>query len=240
MKYSFGMKAVTLLALFSSLSVFADTKSPIPLVSYVGVDAQMRHMDFEKNFGGNILQHRYPQANFFAGFKFNDYLGAEAGYTFSKKQLSTRAHQSTDIVLGELLPTIYPVLVSQTFQSRASSKISGWNANLMGYLPIFCKEDNTQLIGSIGFASLKSRVHNLVIFNNTLIDTNYFKKHKTILRLGTGIQHMVCDNIGLRFLVAWENTSKLKAYAQNLNRTSFASTRPENSFHYGLGVFGTF
>jgi hypothetical protein len=248
-KHSFILKAMVLLAI--PFTILADTKNPLSLISYVGIDAQIRHMDFEKNFGGNILQHRYPQANIFAGVKFNDYFGIEGGYTFSKKQHSTRLHQPTDLVFGEVLPAINPSLISQVNQSRASSKISGWNANLMGYLPIFCKEDNTQLIGSIGFASLKSRVHQLRItrnvfpepfapLSNTFTDTTYLKKHKAVLRLGAGMQHMVCDNVGLRFLAAWENTSKLKAYGQNPARVSVAISKPQNSFHYGLGAFGTF
>ena len=47
---------------------------------YVGFDAQVRRMSFKGGFGNNLLQHHSPQGNLYAGVKFNEYVGVEAGY----------------------------------------------------------------------------------------------------------------------------------------------------------------
>lgn len=228
------------------------------LDAYAGIDAQLRHMPFQKHFGGNVLKHRYPQGNVFAGVKFNEYVGVEAGYEFSKKQRSTKTHPVGDVVFGQpITPAeISPFSITNTSKSRASSKIRGFNLNLVGYLPILCIEYNTQLIGSIGLAALKSRSRNTLtrtevdqIFfdpitgdpidgteTNITSTTTSFKKHKTVFKFSAGIQKMLTPCIGVRALVSRENSSKIKA--RGSRNTSIAKLK--HSSIYGVGVFTAF
>ena len=239
------------------------------LTPYVGADAQMRHMGFEKDFGGNALKKNYPQGNFFAGLKFNQYVGVEFGYEASKKKPRSVTHNNSDIVFGSPLQQGEPTDLGFDDTSHSSSKINGWNTNLVGFLPIFCEDNSLQLIGSVGVAQLKIRSKNSL--KNVLVITTFdpntgepngtqsittignrdFTKRKAVLRISSGIQNMITDCIGIRALVTWENTAKLKAHGKLIslteNGTSIALSetirrisKPKNSFNYGLGIFTSF
>lgn len=228
------------------------------LEPYVGVDAQMRKMHFQKHFGGNLLRHKYPQANFFGGVKFNEYLGIEGGYEVSKKQHTTKIPNQTDIIFGVRLRPVDPLVTNVQDLERASSKIYGWNLNLVGLLPIPCIEDCTQLLGSVGLAHLKLRVNSaftsigsvdltpfgLGDLNNLLTNSQAFstrfRKTKTVLRLSGGLQHKIIDCLGIRALVSWEKTSKLHTQGKNfpVDPTDILGVvKPKNSLQYSLGIF---
>ena len=226
------------------------------LTPYVGVDAQIRHMPFQKDFGGNVLKKNYPQGNFFAGLKFNDYVGIEAGYEVSKKKSRSVKHNNSDIVFGKPLEQNEPPFIPSVENiSYGTSKIYGWNANLMGFLPIFCEDNSLQLIGSVGIAQLKIKSKNELkslettatldsiteeingSTQNTIIFNMHYKKRKAVLRLSSGIQNMITDCIGIRALVTWENTAKLRV---TTGTKVFNTEKPKNSFKYGLGIFTSF
>lgn len=258
-------KSWTLSLILLTVSGIASANCELCYIPYAGVDAQMRHISFQKNFGGNILKKRYPQGNVFGGFLFTHCLGLEAGYEFSKKQLSTKNSVPNDIIFGINTPTITaPSVINTVDRNRASSKITGWNLNLVGLLPILCEEDNVQLIGSVGVAHLKLRVRNVlthseVEFNDPFVrnpnDTftvartvnTVLKNRRAVLRLASGIQHALTDYLSFRALVSWENTAKLEAKAIDTSRIGTpVGTRvvrmsaPQNSLQFSLGVFTLF
>lgn len=214
------------------------------LTPYVGVDAQMRHMGYQKQFGGNSLKKNYPQGNFFAGLKFNDCVGVELGYEISTKKSHSRTLPNTDVVFGRTINFAPPFTFTST--STASSKIHGWNLNLVGYLPVLCEDNSLSLIGSVGVAQLKVRAHTKIrttVFEPgetpVFTDANlHFHKSKAVLRLAGGAQYMMTECIGVRGLVTWENTSKFKMH--RLRETARFVAKPKNTFIYGLGVFTQF
>ena len=231
------------------------------LTPYVGADAQIRHMGFKKDFGGNALKKNYPQGNFFAGLKFNPYVGIEFGYEASKKKSRKVKHNNSDIVFGAPLEQVEPGDLSVDNTSHSSSKTDGWNANLVGFFPIICEDNSLQLIGSIGMAQLKIKSKNSldkVLVTTTFdpitdeptgtealaeINNRAFTKRKAVLRISSGIQNMITDCIGIRALVMWENTTKLKAHGKLISsgeETTQRITKPKNSFNYGLGIFTYF
>lgn len=242
-------------------SSIASADCDLCLTPYLGVDAKIRHMDFQKDFGRTLLKNHYPQTNFFAGLKFNQYVGVEFGYEASKKKFHSVQHDNSNIVFGVPLaqadPPYVPRIDNVTYNS---SKISGVNANLVGFLPIDCEDNSLQLIGSIGVSQLKIKTKrtlettffdavfhpdtgDITGFQPTIehFDTHY-KKRKTMLRVTGGVQNMLTDCIGVRALITWENTAKLKAPGIRVSTKERVEgfTKPKNSLSYGLGMFITF
>ncbi len=233
--------------------------------TYVGFDSQLRHITFKKNFGGNILESHYPQGNVFSGVMLNKNLGLEVGYEFSKKQRSLRNNLSNETVFGKNNPIVGSTFVINTVDmNRASSKISGWNVNLIGSIPLISENNRLNLIGSIGMSNLKLQVRNVftrseVEFNDpnirdpddTFVVSNsiytVMKKRKAVLRLTGGVQYTLTDCLGLRALVSWENTDRLQAKTVDTIRSRFPkhsravrTCTPRNSMQFGVGIFYTF
>lgn len=227
------------------------------LEPYIGMDAQARRMPFKKNFGDNVFQHRfYPEINMFAGLKFNDYLGFEAGYELSKHQKNTKRVLPGQIVFGAPIPSPDPRFNDVTNTNRTCSKLNGFNINLMGFLPIFCEEYNTQLIGSVGIASLNIKTRNTVteigsqtitLLNPTEIvpvqrieaNTSHYKSRKWTFRASTGIQYLTPYWLGIRALITWENTNKFKRqgtdFGTGLAMNEYAKLK--NSLIYRIGAY---
>lgn len=260
MKNKLALFATPLVMLATTGTAVANMNMDCCPSFYLGADAQLRHMPFQKDFGGNILKKNYPQGNFFAGFKFNNCIGIEAGYEVTKKKSGNKLHAPSDFIFGTTIePLNPPDLVAISERSRASSRIHGWNLNLVGFLPVWCEEYNLSLLGSVGLAQLKLKTRHtrtttetVTVFDDTetaigtanevFIGNRAYNKRKVVLRLGAGIQHMLTECFGLRVLVNWENTNKLRTQGRNLENglTVSSVARLKNSFNYGLGVFTTF
>lgn len=244
-----------------SLSILSTAYS----TPYIGVDSQLRHITFKKNFGGNILESRYPQGNVFAGIMFNKNLGIELGYEFSKKQRMSRTDLSNETVFGKNTPIVDSAFVINTIDlNRASSKISGWNVNLVGSFPIIKDNNKLNLIGSIGMANLNLQVRNVftrseVEFNDPFVrdpeDTfvvsnsiyTIMKKRKAVLRLTGGMQYALTDCLSLRGLISWENIDRLQAKTVDTISRRFPkhsravrTCTPRNSMQFGIGLLFTF
>jgi hypothetical protein len=220
--------------------------------SYVGIDGQVRIINFKQDYGGNLLKNHYPQVNLFSGVMFNECIGIEAGYEFSKQQYTVTRDNPRKVVLGRRVPFDNPRNSGIVYDnSYSSSKINGCNINIIGLFPI---QKNIQLIGSVGFSNLKLRVHNtfthtkvtecdLLEFPITDVFSDYvnYNKRKTVLRLASGIKLKLKDCVGMRVLVSWENTSRLEAQAKDsvTKGKVLGMAKPKNSFQYGIGLFVT-
>ena len=212
---------------------------------YVGADAQWRHMNFNGGLGDNLFRHDYPQGNFFAGIKLNDYLGIEAGYESTVKKTRTVHLGAGDVSAGAVL------IPGTTVQYASTAQVKGLHANLVGSFPI-SEEYRLKLIGMVGVAQLKAHLKRTAtlatvrgnlrnptaIFPNGVTTT--FKRRKNVLRLVGGVEHMFCDNWGVRATVTWENTHKLNAYGNPQPIVGSTQVKENNSVAYGLGVFVTF
>lgn len=249
--------ASPLFLLASCGTTLADVDLDLALTPYLGIDAQMRHMGFDKNFGGNVLKKRQPQGNVFLGLKYRECVAVEFGYEFTRTQRRARRYDVGNSVFGQTFLPV-PLGFSSTQESHVSSKLYGWNINLVGFFPILCGENNLQLVGSIGMARLKSKTRDAFIstvtepdrFSDPLIFPNatqtitdfdrfHYKRRKTVLRLGTGLQHMMSDCLGIRALINWEHTDKIKARGRNVttHMVSPRKTKLKNSVNYGIGIF---
>lgn len=205
---------------------------------YVGADAEWRHMNFQKDFGQNLFKHDYPQGNVYVGVQFNEYLAVEGGYEATERKTRTAANVGSTVLTGIRLAA------GNSIQSNSTGQVKGLHANILGFLPI-CEAYRLKLIGLVGFARLKGNFARTDVTINgvaTLPDempafTNTFKKRKSVLRLGAGLQHMINCNWGVRAMVKWENSKKLTI--TSVEDTDFI-LKAKNSFIYSIGAFYTF
>lgn len=201
---------------------------------YVGADAEFRYMSFHKGFGKNIFAHNYPQANLYIGLRFNDYFAVEAGYEATARKTRTSTLHAGDVSLGAIVPA------PDTPQFNSTSQIKALHANLVGTFPI-CERYRLQFIGMAGIARLKANiVRTFVTLDGFAIDppiTSTFIKRKSVLILGAGVQHMINCNWGVRAMLKWENSNRLKLIDKE---TADLFVKAKNSVIYSLGAFYNF
>lgn len=218
---------------------------------YVGADAQWRHMNFNGGLGDNLFRHEYPQGNLFAGIKLNDYLGIEVGYESTAKKNRTVYLNGGDVTAGTI------VNANTGVQYTTTAQIKGPHANLVGSFPI-SEEYRLKIFGMVGVAHLKANLKRtattvvatlpppfgVTIFPPSLAFpngvTSTFNKRKSVLRLAGGLEHMFCNNWGVRATVTWENTHKLNTLGNIQPASGVSQIKENNSIAYGLGVFVTF
>lgn len=202
---------------------------------YVGVDMQIRRMDYKGGFGDNLLKKHSPQSNFYGGLRFNSCLGIELGYDTTR----TRTRESTlttgDILNGNALPLS---MSPATFKSK--SKISGAHADLVGFYP-FYEGSPTQLLGAVGVSVLKGTFERRTLSfggGDPVNVVRAFSQRKAALRLTAGLEYQFLQNFGSRLTVGWVNTSKMLIGAKNT--TLAILIKPKNSIVYGLGFYWIF
>jgi hypothetical protein len=238
-KLSLFVAPIILMA--ANSSVLASDFSAHNLTPYVGIDVQFRQMSFDKNHGNNVFRKNYPQGNVYAGLKFNDYIGVEAGFEgTNKRSRNARLFVGQYSIGGDPVPTIPGVT---TFEdSITTAKIHGPHINVVGTFPILDDSD-LALIGSVGISRLKVSLKYKATQDEAgpLSIIRTFAKRKSILRLGGGIQHMITDCVGVRGMVTWQNTAKFKHIsAKEVATHPSGFAKLKNSFSYGLGVFINF
>jgi hypothetical protein len=223
--------------LFSPSISYAKTKfSGLNLTPYAGVDVGIQHFEFEPGYGDNLFKNELPVGNLFAGVKFNDYFGIEGGYesTLEGKRNSTIYGGNTGLGIY-----ITPTIIDYT-KCSSKIKISGWHLGVTGYSPLYLNGDNSLSI--FGYIGIKHTNAKLIL--NTLaskppggpeqVDSSTMvlnKNNKKILmRLSVGIEYLFNKHIGIRTLIGWENTSKLKpSYNANIAKL-------KDSILYGVGI----
>lgn len=210
---------------------------------YLGADAQWRRTNFKGGFGDNVFAHTFPQANAYLGFKFHKYAGLEGGYEVGRSRTRITSLSTGDISLGAAIP---PAISPVVFRSRA--KFRGPHIDLVGYFePV--PGCNTQLIGSVGVAFLKGTFDRRTIairnsVTGATITTNTLRtlsQNKTVLRLGGGLQYMLCDNWGVRGMVGWENTARMVVFAKDgMPGVVTPEVKPRNSTNYSIGLLWSY
>ncbi len=223
-------------AIFSTSSVHAMLGDISP---YVGGGYEWTKMGHgNKGFG---FVKSYSGGNFFVGLQWCN-IGIEGGYDCAKKS----NNQSTVPLQNSYAVPLGFGTQSTSVSTKIRTKFSeGWHVDFNGYLPIL---NSLELIGSIGFGKIKASANTDIRTVNTLnsgpgitISNSYINgvfvpgnsdstvsvahnKNKTVLRLGAGLQYMVFDNVGIRGIFRWKNTSRVRVSAiEGTIRRSIAS-----------------
>ncbi len=235
MKYK-SIYGASVIALVTSFSVNAMDKSwwESP---YIGVDAEVRRMDFKGGFGDNILQHHSPQSNIYAGLKFNDYVGIEAGYEATTTRTRTATLTTCDFAAGTPIPVgMSPII----FKSKL--KIKGPHVDLVGFYTIDQRYP-LQVLGAIGVSFVKGTVERrtLQAAGVTMSMNRTLSENRALLRLTAGLEYMFGEHLGARGTIGWVNTGKIVIYANdNVQSIYVPEIKPKDSTIYGLGILWRF
>lgn len=210
----------------------------------VGADAQWRFAPLKQGAGDNIVKKSYPQGAVYGGMKLNDTFGLEVGYQRSVVKQSTKTFTNS----FSYFSSTAGLLATQSYISRAKVSMQGFYVGALGFLPI-SEEYRLKLIGSVGVVRMRAKIVSaldLVTGTTTTINDQafHFTQSKWVPKLGVGLQHMFDDNIGLRAMAGWEQTSKFKRI-RGINANTgapssslFASLKDSTTL--GLGMFYNF
>lgn len=202
---------------------------------FVGIDAQGRHMGFQEAFGGNVFKENLPQYNVYVGARFLRYFGVAIGYEETKTKSRLADLLEGDTILGIL---IQPGDGTQVHYSE--TQVRGKYFDLLGFWPI-CPRYCVELFGSIGIVrNTLSLQDSLTVFNNVIEEDpliRSFSAKKTNARASIGIQKLFCQHLGIRALVAWEDTSRFNNLSSLENPTGLSRVDARSSINYGLGIF---
>lgn len=207
---------------------------------YVGIDAQVRRMDFKGGFGDNLLQHHSPQGNVYAGLKFNDCIAVEAGYETTRTRTRDATLYTGEIAAGAPIgsgPTASPAVFKSTI------KIKGPHVDLVGFYS-FREDLPVQLLGSVGVSFFKGTAERRGISMGnppTAGRVRTLSEHKAVLRLMAGLEYKWDCHLGARATVGLVKTGKLVIYSNDgIPGTFTPEIKPKDSTVYGLGIFWIF
>lgn len=217
------------------------------LKPYVGIDQQVRHIQFDSGFGDNLFHKNYLQSNLFAGIKFNEFFGVEVGYEWTYRRTRSARVPEGEILLGQLVPRGLNDTVN-------SFKIEGFHISLLGDFQV-PKHDKLHFTVRVGLARLKSNLifrpigvsgievdedgdefpfaqinSDAEIAENSLS----FTSKKVVLRVGAGIQYNLTQHVTIRGTIDWENTAKFDQLVAIKSSPLRAGLK--NSINYGIGL----
>lgn len=184
-----------------------------------------------------------PGFNVYLGWRFHPYFGAEFGYEWTAdKPLSTRVPNGASL-LGVLNNTGATSILSSKIRFKSGA------ADLNIFIPLIdlspCKDLMPEAILSLGVAGMKPslRIRSADIAPATTFSSQFTGiqgRSKAVFRLGLGLQSLVIEQVGVRALWRWENTSVLRT--RNSLIAHNAATRKifKDGQSLALGVFFKF
>jgi hypothetical protein len=220
-----------LLCAVISGAVFANESLIVP---YVGLDTQLRRVDFKGGYGSNMFAKRVPQGEIYTGLKLNPYLGIELGYLSSEERHHSSVVTEPDLIFGT------PVGNPGDFEiGMTNFKIDSGRVNVVSFLPI---TQDFQILGSLGLARLKVKLRYIpvefsgAVFNSEEVErfTRDFVAYRYVPQAKVGVQYMLNPAVGLKASVGWEGTSRFNLL---INRqASAARVSLKDSYNVGLGL----
>ena len=223
------------LAFITGLSIascaYADTNHS----TYLGADAVYSIMKFKQDFGGNIFSKKpAPGLNLFVGHMFNEHFGAEVGFEFYKKMKRTE----DQIKEGTMVAGV-PVLEGFNWESYRTSL-----SQRHPYFGVIVKTNITDnnSVSLLTGAFLSNIKAQYIIFNDGSEEHSIygdtirtFSKTKLVPMIRATLEHKFNNNIGIRTLLTWKNTSVFKVKSQE-SSSGNTQIKSKDTFNIGLGV----
>lgn len=203
---------------------------------FIGVDAGVRHLDFDTGYGKEHFRDNYPHTNFYIATEFCTYFGLEIGYEQSYRQDKYSYYDASVNALG--------FQISDDVVYLSESHVQGWHIDLLGFWPI-CPKLGTELTGTIGVAWLKGHYDTLPIADSNIIGPNladsigWSSGNEAVFRFGIGVKQMLACNFGTRLQIIWENTNKLSASTPVPFRQLFGEPDANYNVHAKSGYVAT-
>ncbi len=203
--------------------------------NYIGGSIKIVHTIYETGYGNNLLTHNLPEIGVFSGVRLNENLSVEVGHESSilRERFNTLSHPER--AAGTPIPqALSPI----NFLSKIT--IRGPYLDVIGAYPI---RGRSSALFSMGVSFLKARAerHATCICNEFNGRNRRMKGDKFVLRLSTGFQYRVADNLRLRTTVGWMNTSKLRLkYRDLVCAKSYPEIRPKDTLNCSFGILWSF
>ena len=160
------------------------------------------------------------------GWRFVPLLGIELGYEWTTRKPKSIIVSKNGVFMGVPNNTGNDILMTGRLRFKTA------HADLNAFIPLRFDEIVPEGIVSIGVAGMKPCV-NVLTTSNAKVDTFSPKftfiegRSKTVLRVGLGVQAMVLENVGVRALWRFENTSVLRLR----NSTLVYAPKTRDTFH---------
>ena len=177
---------------------------------YVGLEYKYQVMKAKSDWS-KVAPKNFHNLGLILGSKFHKNVGVEVGYERSNKKSKDATFAATDTFFG---------VGGVAATTKAKVRLSSFHFDVMGYMPMGC--DDFNLIGTVGLASTKPKVDVSSALGGF---GSVSGKRKVIPRIGFGAQYQEEGSMfGVRGLLRWEGTSKLRA-----NLGSLTTVFPEAS-----------
>ena len=196
------LTGVTVLGTLAGVSMANADMGMDSLNPYVGLEYKYQVMKAKSDWS-KVAPKNFHNLGLILGSKFHKNVGVEVGYERSNKKSKDANFAGTDTFFGE----------PAAGATKAKVRLSSFHFDVMGYMPMGC--DDFNLIGTVGLASTKPKIDVSPAGNG--LDT-VSGKRKVIPRIGFGAQYQEEGSMfGVRGLLRWEGTSRLRANLGSLN-----------------------
>lgn len=144
-----------------------------------GSSSDLNNFKTSNSAGKLAIQKNEPGVNIFVGARFNEYVGAEAGFGLIQ-------NASANVQNGGV----------------ASNKINNYYIDLLGFLNIASLVD---LVGDIGVGWLQSKAN---VTNATFVNLSDLTKTKLGIRAGGGLQYYFAPSWATRAMIRYQDGNK--------------------------------
>jgi len=171
---------------------------------YVGIEGKLQHTEGKRDWKP-ILPKGYAGGTLYIGAKLFEVCSLELGFSETFRKEKKYTFKTNDSFFGDT-----QVAGAQT---TIKNHFTNWHLDLNGYYPF---AECWELFGSIGGGVVKPKLGielaNIPATDTLLVQIPRNGKGRGVFRLGVGIQYMATESFGLRALVRWESTSRVKIY----------------------------
>jgi opacity protein-like surface antigen len=228
--------AILLTAMSAASPVLAHPFEWHPHAPYLGADLQERQMQYKRGFGDNLLKTTAIQGNLYTGVKLKENLNLEFGYEVTKTKSRLATLQTGDLAAGTLIASNASPVVF-----RSSATVKGPHLDLVGFRGVD-KNPDFKFFASVGVAVFRVGFQRETLHygsNAQPGNVRVLSKNKPVLRLATGIEYSLHENISTRLSIGWSNTSNVVAKSSDGQAVKLQFKHEDTTF-CGLGLLWKF
>jgi hypothetical protein len=227
---------LVLVASFNSAVAIGDdylegSLRPIDYDTYIGIGYKQNWIK-PKGEWKQLLRNEQGGFDVYLGWKFVPYFGVELGYEWTIRQPKSIVVPNNTVFMGVRNNTGTFTSMTGRFRFRTG------HIDLNAFIPFKLGSITSEGIASIGIASIKPCLfiqteNPTATYNFSSQFTSIEGRSKAVFRVGLGIQTWLLENVGVRALWRFENTSVLR-FRNSI--VAYALTT-RDVFHNGQSLF---